>query len=76
MQPARRLLQEWVVKKSGGDPERYVLVALFSDGVGLFSGRNEGATLKFKKIVQFGAIFEICRSGTELRFRFVVDREC
>lgn len=71
VQPARRLLQEWPVKKPNGDPETYVLVVLFNDAVGLFSGRNEGANLKFKKLVTFGPIFEIGRNGAELRFRFV-----
>lgn len=67
MQPARRLLQEWPVKKPGGDPEQYVLLVLFNDSVGLFSGKTEKSALKFKKLVALGQIFEISRSATELR---------
>lgn len=69
VQPARRLLQEWPVKKPSGDPETYVLLVLFNDSVGLFSGRNENAALKFKKLVTFGPVFEIARNGGELRIR-------
>lgn len=64
VQPARRLLQEWAV----GDSEKYILLVLFSDGVGLFTGRNEHAHIKFKKMVPFGVIFEISRRDSELRF--------